>query len=500
MQQLYSLNQISELVRVGVLKIPTDNISLPKIDLTKSDFLNTIFLSQISEWIGQGMKVKICSQQKCKDCGLVFKEDNKFYCFKHDRWARRVFVSITGLTNYRDGRERIFTDKDNIPLSIEAGIKLKDDIVESIKNKTFNIKRYLPRSRQVFLFANYKKDYLKKMEWRTTLDPKDQGWMSKGHFSGIQTAFTNYLYYFDDYDIQKILTPSIQDWVDYLDRWIVKDKSTNKVIKKLHSKEAAQKYSKNKSDFIIERKPVSTDYKRKLIGYLAHILNWAKSRGDLTTVPKMPKIEFQRKKKKGLMNDAQLEILKCIPDEDKLIFEYLIETGRRLNEARAAKVRDLNFKERIYRIGGAFDKESYKPFPKVKDHAEEEYPITDNLFSILQKALAKRHYSPDDFVFINRIGKHYTDSRLRKIFNRARKKAGYDSITLNCFGRHSKGLQLKMAGASDEEIADILGNTPEIVRQTYTHVEAGRKAKILSLLDRQKGRSLPPTAKSFFAK
>jgi|TARA_B100002003_G_scaffold20417_1_gene16904 hypothetical protein len=73
-----------------------------------------------------------------------------------------------------------------------------------------------------------------------------------------------------------------------------------------------------------------------------------------------------------------------------------------------------------------------------------------------------------------------------KIFNRARKKAGYNSITLNCLGRHSKGLQLKMAIASDEDIASILGNTPEVVRQTCTHIETGGKAKILNLLDKRK--------------
>jgi|TARA_B100001971_G_C17669751_1_gene276943 site-specific recombinase XerD len=100
--------------------------------------------------------------------------------------------------------------------------------------------------------------------------------------------------------------------------------------------------------------------------------------------------------------------------------------------------------------------------------------------------LVNRHYSPDNFVFINRIGNHYTDSRLRKIFNKAKKKARYNSITLNVFGRHSKGLQLKLAGASDEQIASILCNTTKIVHETYTHVEAGGKAKILSLLDKQK--------------
>lgn len=181
-----------------------------------------------------------------------------------------------------------------------------------------------------------------------------------------------------------------------------------------------------------------------------------------------------------------MEILGHIPEQDKSIFEFLIETGRRINEARAIKFKDLDFQAMVYRVGGAFDMESYKPFPKTEDHAEEEYPITTKLVEITKETLKDRVYGPDSFLFVNRIGLHYKDSGLRKIFNCAKNKSGYEFITLNVFGRHSKGLQLKMAGASDEEIASILGNTAKIVNETYTHVEAGSKAKILSLLDKRK--------------
>ena len=367
------------------------------------------------------------------------------------------------MKGHKTGREKIYSDKNGIPLPIEAAIKLKDEIVDSIKDKTFNIKRYLPRSRRVFLFENYKQEYLKKMEWRANLTPGEDEWMSSKHLACIKSAFENHLTYFDTFDIQNIKTKHIQDWID--DLKIVDPKLMKK----------------NKED-----RRVSNDYKRKLIGYLSHMLNWAKYREDLAVVPKMPVIKFKRKKKKGLLEDAQNEILEHIPEYDKPIFECLIETGRRINEARALKVRDLNFREEVYRVGGAFDLEHYKPFPKVEDHAEEEYPITEKLFNIFQRTLKDRVYSPDDYVFVNRSGRHYTDTRLRKIFNKARKESGYYNITLNVFGRHSKGLQLKLAGATDEEIASILGNSAKIVNETYTHVEAGGKAKILSLLDKRK--------------
>ncbi len=109
----------------------------------------------------------------------------------------------------------------------------------------------------------------------------------------------------------------------------------------------------------------------------------------------------------------------------------------------------------VYRIGTAFDMERFNPFPKVEDHAEEEFPITEKLLEIIKIALKGRIYSAEDFVFVNRFGSHYKDTSLRKIFNRTKNKAGYNTASLNVFGRHSKGMQLKMAGAKYDEIASI---------------------------------------------
>ncbi|MFW2330853.1 MAG: hypothetical protein ACN4E2_00940 [Nitrospinota bacterium] len=41
-------------------------------------------------------------------------------------------------------------------------------------------------------------------------------------------------------------------------------------------------------------------------------------------------------------------------------------TRRGINELRAFKVKDFDFEKKIYTINGAFDKEIYKLFPKVK--------------------------------------------------------------------------------------------------------------------------------------
>ena len=129
--------------------------------------------------------------------------------------------------------------------------------------------------------------------------------ISKKHLKNIKAVFRNYLHYFDDYDIQDIKHHVISDWLEELQ--------------------------------------LSNNYKKSIVGYHMHLFSWALGREDLMVIPKKPKIKFVRKKKKGVSGDIQLEIVNQIPDKDKPLFEFHIETGRRKNEGRALRVRDLTF-------------------------------------------------------------------------------------------------------------------------------------------------------------
>lgn len=119
---------------------------------------------------------------------------------------------------HQGGREKIYSDANGTPLSIEGAIYLKNEIIKAIEDKTFNIRRFLPRGRNTFLFENCKLEYLAKMEWRSNLEPGEPGWMSKGHYrKGIKPAFNQHLKFFDSFDIQNIKNKHIQDWVDGLE-------------------------------------------------------------------------------------------------------------------------------------------------------------------------------------------------------------------------------------------------------------------------------------------
>ena len=165
---------------------------------------------------------------------------------------------------------------------------------------------------------------------------------------------------------------------------------------------------------------------------------------------------------------------------DRWILIWAAESGRRINEYRATRVEDVLFSKSSYLLSGAFDMEKWKPFPKVEGHAGREFPLTALMAEVARKALEGRVVSPSDYLFMTPQGRPYTDSKLRKIFHRATRVAGI-SCTLNEFGRHSMGKQLREGGATYSDIADILDNTESVARRNYTSMDVAKKGKILSL-------------------
>ena len=394
------------------------------------------------------MRVVVRSKERCLDCGLLFTEANQFTCREHRRAAERVFLDITGKGN----RNKIYSDVNGDPLHRLNVFSIKDRIKKEIEKKTFDIKRYLPRDKNKYLFANYKQAFKDRMKWRTELPHGNDDWLSQSAYKEVRQAVDSHFEYFDEMDIIDIRRSVIQDWLD--------------------------------------THPGSRSTKKKMVGVLRQLLRWAHEREDLLVLPKFPEIKAVYKKKRGVDRQGQDTILGFIPEEHQPIFEWAMETGRRINEYRATKIRDIDFKRGVYRIGGAFDiDESYKPFPKVEDHAEREFPLTDRLIEILARVGITREAilarNPDDWVFVNptarREGGHYMARSLFWIFASARKKAKMPGVTLNEFARHSMAYQLINSGAGMDQVAMVLDNTPDVAARNYAHLEARTIAKVLKM-------------------
>src|SRR5208283_3839316 len=115
--------------------------------------------------------------------------------------------------------------------------------------------------------------------------------------------------------------------------------------------------------------------------------------------------------------------LEFIPESDKPIFTFLTRQGIRPGEARALKVKDLDFKHEILIVQRTFSTnvirertKSKKVFPRF---------INPELIPLLIDLCKEK--LPEAFVFTNpRTGRPYTEQPVTRRWNKALKKADVD--------------------------------------------------------------------------
>ncbi len=363
-----------------------------------------------------------------------------------------------------------YHDRDGDTLSLLKAVSEKQLLVSQISDGSFNPKKWESGQRNKYKFVNYKIFYLEKMKARTELKPGSDGWLSIGSYQHKEATINTYLSFLDKYDVADISYPLLEDFKEHLG-----------TLRKKHSK---QEYFKD-------------SFKKKIIDNLMQVLNWAYKRGDIVAPVPKPSVRVQKKRKKGLNGDQQAEILHHIPEEDIHIFIFLEGTSRRMNEARAVKIKDVNFKQQVHILSGAFNTsgiESYKDFPKDQDKAGLEFPLSAKVMKAVRDSMTLiPNAGPSSYIFqykAKRTTKHckkgertpYTHPILGAIYKDAATKAGYPTVTLNVFVRHSMAQQLKNAGVSSSDTASILGNTKGMIDSVYApEIDVARKTTILNM-------------------
>jgi len=512
-------------VKVGLITVPADNILtskpekrfIPEVSYNIIAYQTKPFTFTINTEIGKKkLKIYVLTIRdpkrphiwKCIDCGIEFNFENQFQCKKHFRPAPQLKLRVSGLKEPGlPSKVDILSDLDFNLLSLNNIYFLKKRMEDEIQKGTFNIWRYLPRKKKKFLFENHAKTYIDDLEGRTKLNHDDSERCSIAHYSDVMYSFKNHLIpFFKDCDIADIANNPglIKDFLKVplcpkpvkkkqgfcgktLEKWKCECKDKKSCKCKCKGK-CSCGWEGLLNDVVLK----SSHQKRKYNGYLRTYFKWAKKRRDITTTPEFDTIKLNRKKKHGLSFKVQQEIFEKIPDKHKLIFRWIREEGRRPGEAPALKVIDVDFDKPYYFKGelighgvycytGSFDRNNYVPYPKVRDMAGDECPLSNEARDILKKALFRvPKPDEDDFVFINPgTGKVYTYDDLLDIFHEARKKAGHQVVELNTWGRHTKAQTMLEDGFDAKFIANRLGDKDgETILKSYATSTAGYKAGV----------------------
>jgi len=197
---------------------------------------------------------------------------------------------------------------------------------------------------------------------------------------------------------------------------------------------------------------------------------------------------------KGPRNIQPNEVEPYTPAEVGKILDACEQFGRTDYERRRARAMVLTMRYTALRIGDVAmlererisrDGHRWRIFLHTEKTGKPVFlPIPEDLRLVLNAAPMPRGAAPDCRYFFwngitsERAIKGIAERTLAAVFE----KSGVAKAHAHRF-RHTLATELLGAGASFEEVADILGNSPEIVRKHYAKWSTARQARIDNLMD-----------------
>lgn len=282
-------------------------------------------------------------------------------------------------------------------------------------------------------------------------------------YYGIETYINKHIRpTFDDKKISQIKKTTINLWVEYID----------------------------KQDFNIK-------YKNKMISLLREILTYAK---DNYTLDSKIITALQTTKDESPITEEKLtnfwdykewqKFIKCVDDEYYyLVFNFLYFTGCRIGEAMALNWNDIDLKNKTVNITKSLNaKVGNKSFiitsPKTANSVRK-IDISDKLLELLKKHYENEKkiygFNKDMFVFGNTT--HLALTTLRTHLDNYIEKANVKRITPHGF-RHSHVSLLVHLGCNFRDVAERIGDTIQMVQNTYYHMYPEEKSKVVELLNK----------------
>lgn len=225
----------------------------------------------------------------------------------------------------------------------------------------------------------------------------------------------------------------------------------------------------------IKKKNLSPRYQIDIMTWLKTFFNHAAKVDVVEKCPTFPAPPLlpAPNVEKWLTEVQRVEILTALPEYDRPIFDFLFLTGCRVNEAPALRRSDIDFETGSVTIRHTVTRDgSIGPVKNRK-------PRVIRLSNALRQCLQGRLIGiKDDWVFVNKWGRRYSDDYLRETFERACIKAGVEPIPLKNATRHSFGMRLVVLGLDGWRISKIMNQSSMRITEHYVKVLEGNAEEI----------------------
>jgi hypothetical protein len=278
---------------------------------------------------------------------------------------------------------------------------------------------------------------------------------------------------------------TVNDWVRLSDcspEWLEKRKRIVKNIfvpsfGKIDVKDIPKINTKIREFNVHLKGRIGDKYRKNLIGELKTFFH---SISDLLPrMPKFPKIKIQKPVIHWIGKESQDQIFEFIPDRyyHREILTLMRYTACRPNEAGGFLKENIQWHNSQFALATVLGKGK-----TIKKNTKNKQEKMFSFIPELEDALMKAKNDPSPFVFhIN--GRPYTTRRLEKIWDRANRLATekYGTPRVNLYNglKHSFGSQRLNDGYSYDEIAEVMGISPQMVRQRYAKYETKKLVSVM---------------------
>lgn len=386
---------------------------------------------------GHGV-IRVPDNQRCLNCSGSFKRvivksafNIAYRCPKCLTVPARYYLDI----HHSGERIRIFSDKQGKPLDVlNRAVDLLSHIRYEIENHIFDKTKYVRADLQKFLFENI-----------ITV------WLNVKRKEGISIIYKyeqfnrDYFIFFKGHDVREIRTSHIHEFYHWLPERLI-----------------------NKT-------------KKNILGALQVFFRWLLVMEHTEKMPVFPNIEINIPDWQWVDVEAQTKILLAIPTEDRYLYLFLSLHGCRPSEARALKIKDLDFVHNSINIRRTFSGKSGNilvEHTKTKKHRV--IPINNPETISILKSLCRTRFG-EDFVFINpRTCRPYAKTTYQEIWTDACKSVGIKIKSYEAL-RHSFASQRVSRGVDIYLISKVLGHTDIRTTQRYSHVNLEALKQIMDI-------------------
>lgn len=234
---------------------------------------------------------------------------------------------------------------------------------------------------------------------------------------------------------------------------------------------------KHLTDFLASRPTWGPTTKNEMVTLAKSAWAWAKSEHRIATSLMAVKIKKERRlTRQDIPTDKEIarffEFLRPAPRE---ILEFIYETGCRPGEATKIRHRHVSIANREIRFKIGEDKTSAKTGKVRVIH------LSDRALAMIERLYKSR---PDgETLFVNSKGRAWTINALEMACAKARDIGAISDAAVPYALRHHWATEALARGVPIATVAELMGNSPEIVAKHYSHL-SDKKSLLLEAANR----------------